>query len=85
MELLRDIVIFLWAVLNNWAGYCTGGVIVALLWFWSTLRQRTLPTKLGLLLAVGFLIVAVFNAWRAQKQSVDSVLGRDRRTEASDR
>jgi hypothetical protein len=40
MDILKEIGIYLLAVIDNWAGYCTGGVIVALLWFWSTLKQK---------------------------------------------
>lgn len=71
MELLRDIGVFLWAVINSWAGYCTGGAIVALLWLWSTMKQQTIPRQLGILLAALFLAVAIFNAWRDQKQKAD--------------
>ena len=56
----------LWAVINNWAGYTTGGLIVALLWFWSALKQQPLSRRLSIALAVGFLAFAVFSAWREQ-------------------
>jgi hypothetical protein len=36
------------------------------------MRQAALPKRLGFPLAVFFLAVAVFNAWRDQKQRVDS-------------
>ena len=66
MEFLKELFIFSWAVINNWAGYCTGGVIVALLWFWSTIKQRPISRKIGTALAIIFLCLAVFNAWREQ-------------------
>jgi hypothetical protein len=66
MDYLRDMVLFLWSVLNNWAGYATGGVIVALVWLWSTLRQKPPSRNVGIGLAIFFLFFAFFNAWRDQ-------------------
>ncbi len=72
MELLKDVFVFLWAVINNWAGYCTGGIIMALLWLWSTRKEQALPRKIGTIVALCFLGVAVFSAWRDQKKKVES-------------
>jgi hypothetical protein len=66
MDFVREFFIFAWAVINNWAGYCTGGVVVALLWFWSTLKQQPIPKKLGLIVAAVFFALAIFSAWREQ-------------------
>jgi hypothetical protein len=71
MKLLGDIGSFLWSVINNWAGYCTGGIIVALLWIWSTVKQTTVPRRIGIIVAISFLAVATFNAWREQKKRAD--------------
>jgi hypothetical protein len=59
---------FLWAVITNWAGYTTGGLIVALLWLWSTLRQVPISRKVGMAVSVGFLFIAFFTAWQEQHQ-----------------
>src|SRR2546430_5234331 len=64
MDWFKDLLEFLWAVINNWAGYATGGLVVALLWLWSTLRQVPISRKIGIVIAVVFLFVAFFNAWR---------------------
>lgn len=69
METIKELQDFLWAVFNNWAGYTTGGVIVALVSLWSTLKQKTIPRKLGVVLGVIFLFLAFFNAWRDQRHS----------------
>jgi|GEM_PF-5473190 len=61
---------FLWAVINNWAGYTTGGLVVALLWLWSTLRQIQISRKIGIAVALVFLFFAIFNAWREKHHQV---------------
>src|SRR5205809_5832120 len=62
-----DLFRFLWAVLNNWAGYTTGGLVVALTSLWSTLFPRfPISRKIGIALALLFLFMAFFNAWRKQ-------------------
>lgn len=66
MALLKELRIFLWAILTNWASLCTGGVVIALIWFWSTLKQLAVPRNVGLGVAAGFLVIAIFNAWREQ-------------------
>ncbi len=66
MEYLKDIAVFLWAVINNWAGYTTGGLVVAVVGLWSTVKKITVPRKYGIALALGFLFFAFFNAWRDQ-------------------
>jgi hypothetical protein len=68
-SLIGDLGTFLWAVINNWAGYCTGGVVVALLWLWSTLKQKNIPRSWGIAVAIFFLAVSTFNAWREQHQA----------------
>ncbi|HEY2496356.1 MAG TPA: hypothetical protein VGK24_04745 [Candidatus Angelobacter sp.] len=61
-----DLYQFLWAVLNSWAGYTTGGIVVALAWLWSTISQTAMSRKPGIILALFFLFMAFFNAWRKQ-------------------
>ncbi|HWW97907.1 MAG TPA: hypothetical protein VNY74_09420 [Edaphobacter sp.] len=81
MEYLKEIGQFLWAVINNWAGYCTGGVIVALLWLFSTVKEVSIPRKIGIGVALFFLFCAFFNAWRDQlheKQKLESNLAGNR-------
>lgn len=76
MEWLKQVAEFLWAVINNWAGYTTGGLIVALLWLWSTLRQVPISRKVGIAVAILFLFFAAFNAWR--KLYVENEIARSR-------
>jgi len=39
---------------------------VALVWLWSTIRQSQVSRKFGIVLALLFLFLAFFNAWREQ-------------------
>jgi hypothetical protein len=66
MDYLKQFGEFSWAVLNNWAGYTTGGVVVALIWLWSTLQQVPISRQMGIAVALTFLFFAFFNAWRDQ-------------------
>jgi len=65
---LRDLYTFCWAVSYSWSGLLTGGYIMALLWFWSTLKQRSLSRKAGVVVALFLLFLAFFHAWREQYQ-----------------
>lgn len=65
---LRDLFEFLWAVINSWAGYSTGGVAVALLSLWSILGRVQYSRRFGIALAEFFLFLAFFNAWRVEHQ-----------------
>jgi hypothetical protein len=71
-EYIQELWQFVWAVVTNWAGLTTGGVIVALLWLWSTLKQTSIPRKAGIVVALLFLFLAVFNAWREQYKKVQT-------------
>jgi hypothetical protein len=74
---LQEFCDFSLAAINNWAGYATGGAIVAFIWFWSAVRQQTVRRKFALSLAVLFLYLGCFKAWREQlsaaKQASDDV------------
>lgn len=88
MLFLSDLLSFIWAVVHSWAAYATGGVIMALVTFWSTLRQKPVPRWFGVTLAVIFLFFAFFHAWRSEhraaiqaqeeKQKVDNELSATR-------
>jgi len=73
MELLKEIGIFFWAVINNWAAYSTGGIIVALIWLWSTAKQKTIPRPVGFGVAIFFLVCAFFNAWIVQYHDAEAL------------
>jgi hypothetical protein len=62
---------FLWAVLNNWAGYATSGLIVASASLYFVARDKPMPKKIGFVLAALFLLMAFFKAWKDQKDAVD--------------
>ncbi len=63
---LSDLFEFIWAVLHEWAVYATGGVIVAVLWLVSTLVEIHVSKKANVGIALVFLFLAFFNAWRKQ-------------------
>jgi hypothetical protein len=73
MDFFKDLLTFLWAVIDSWAGYTTGGIIVAILWLWSILRQRAVPRKIAVAVAVFFVFCAVFHAWREQFHKASNV------------
>ncbi|HEX4920517.1 MAG TPA: hypothetical protein VFV92_07230 [Candidatus Bathyarchaeia archaeon] len=67
MDWIKDVGVYLWAVLWNWGNLATGGVIIALLWlYYSVIRQSSMPRKVGIVVALLFLMFATFNAWREQ-------------------
>src|SRR2546421_9728950 len=77
---LSDWLVFLWAVLNNWAGYVTGGIIVALVTtWWNVLKNKPIPRRVLIGLTTVFLVLGVFNAWRAQLQRVKALEGQEQR------
>jgi hypothetical protein len=68
-----DLWTYIWAVVNNWAGYATGGLIVASL----ALRQWLQPDwkaskKSGILLVSVSLFLATFQAWKDQHARADN-------------
>lgn len=68
-EWWNELVIFLLAVFNNWAGYVTGGAVVAVLWLWFSVRQQAMGRFVAIGLAVLFAFLAVFKAWRNEHHS----------------
>jgi hypothetical protein len=61
---LRDFFLWLWSVLNNWAGWSTGGIIVLLV----GLRQvhKPIGKKESVTIAGCFLVLALFSSWRTE-------------------
>jgi hypothetical protein len=66
MQTLKEIGLLFWAIINNWAGYSTGGVIMAIVAFWHLLKNRPVPRKLGIGLAIFFFVLSFFKAWQDQ-------------------
>ena len=81
MQILTELIEFLWSVVNSWAGYATGGLIVAFVWFYFGFKQSSPPRNLILVLAVFFLFCAFFNAWRIQKSQVVTFQARSAKPE----
>jgi hypothetical protein len=69
---MSDISTFIWAVLDNWAGYSTGGLIIAALALWFIWRDKPMPRKFALWLALLFLLMAFFKSWRDEHQKVEA-------------
>lgn len=58
---------FLWSIINNWAGYATGGLIMALVFFGQTWSKKWKPSKKLLKsLCMIFLVLAIFQSWDEQ-------------------
>jgi hypothetical protein len=77
---MPDIITFLWDVANNWAGYSTGGLLVATLALWYSWRDKVMPRKIALVLAGGFLIIAIYKTWH--DQYAENQVGRESGTVA---
>jgi hypothetical protein len=61
---------FLWAIINNWAGYATGGLIMALIFFGQTWSKKWEPSKKILkVCCIVFLALAIFKSWDEQYTS----------------
>jgi hypothetical protein len=69
--MVSDLLEFLWAVINNWAGYATGGLIVASAWLFFAAKDRQMPKNIALALAASFLFMAFFKAWKDKKDSAE--------------
>jgi hypothetical protein len=69
---MKDLLEFVLAVANNWAGYATGGTIVASVWLYYVWRDRPMPRVIGFALAGLFLLLAFFKAWREQRARVEA-------------
>jgi predicted membrane protein len=64
---------FLWAVMNNWAGYATGGMIMAVIFLGQTLSNKWAPSKRLLkVCCVIFFALAIFKSWDDQYTSARS-------------
>jgi len=68
--MLSDIEHFAWDVINNWAGYSTGGLILACVVLWFGVKEKTMPRKVALVLAALFLLMAFFKAWQDKSQKL---------------
>lgn len=64
---MSDFLEFLWAVINSWAGYATGGLVVASAWIFFVWKDKPMPRTIGFVLASLFLLMAFFKAWKLQK------------------
>jgi hypothetical protein len=60
-----------WEVINTWAGYLTGGLVMAAVWLQAQIKPGwQLPRKYALPLAAFFFYLAGFEAWKSQYQRV---------------
>jgi hypothetical protein len=67
-KILSTIPEFIAEVLTSWAGYLTGGVIMAAWWVWER-RFDAIPWKYVRFAIVGFLLVAFFSAWYEKREA----------------
>jgi hypothetical protein len=72
MPALSEILEFVWAVINNWAGYATGGLIVATVSFYLVWNDKPMARNVALVLSALFLLMAFFRAWRDKKRALQA-------------
>jgi hypothetical protein len=70
MEILKDIGVFVWAVLGTWQAYMTGGIVIALLGVYERVTKKTISLRTFIIGVFAFLLVAFFLAWRDQYHGV---------------
>jgi hypothetical protein len=78
MLTLRDWAEFLQTVANNWAGYATGGFIVATVWAWFVWKDKPVPRIVGIVLVFLFLFLAFKKSWQEQKDKVTALEDRSK-------
>ncbi len=72
MNAMTDILSFLWAVINSWAGYATGGLVVATFGLYFVWKDKPMPKAIGLSLAAVFLLMACYKAWKEQRDTTST-------------
>lgn len=68
--------LFLWRVLNNWAGYVTGGLLVGTLTIYAIWRDAQAPRAIMLGSSAVALLLAFFKAWDDQYR--ENQVGREK-------
>src|SRR5438445_363346 len=66
--------IFFWAVLDNWAGFFTGGIIIAVVAFWLTWKGKAMTRKFLIGLSICFFVMATYKAWEEQYEKADAAV-----------
>jgi hypothetical protein len=62
---------FSWEVFNNWAGYFTGGGIMAVITFWHSWREQQIRRKLLIGLTIFFFALGSYKAWEEQYEKAE--------------
>jgi archaellum component FlaF (FlaF/FlaG flagellin family) len=62
---------FIWSIIDNWAGYFTGGVIIAVITIWLTWKGQVMTRKILILISVCFFLMAIYKAWEQQYERAD--------------
>jgi len=68
MEFMSEILQFIVSVLHHWQVLLTGGIVIAALTIYERYKKKALRWQTYFRLIVGFLIVAMFLAWRDEHQ-----------------
>jgi hypothetical protein len=72
MQILRDIVAFVWAVLRQWVALM-GGVIMTIITLIERERGNNISPRIYWPIIIGFVAVAVFLAWRKERHQWERV------------
>src|ERR1022692_471911 len=63
---------FAWDVFNNWAGYFTGGLVMAVITFWHSWREKTMRRNYLIVITVLFFAMGAYKAWEEQYEKAVS-------------
>src|SRR5438128_615387 len=72
-NLFGDNAQFIWTVLSHWQAYMTGGIVMAAMFVYERLTQKTVSVRVVIGGIIAFLLVAFFMAWRDQNKQLERV------------
>jgi hypothetical protein len=75
MGIASDFLKFIFAVIGYWQAYVTGGILTALITIYERKREKPLSWRSYRWVVVGFVVVAVFLAWRDQLKIAETLAG----------
>ena len=72
MEPHHHVWLYLLEMVNNWAGYFTGGIIIAVFTVWLAWRGKVMTRKILIGLTILFFIMGSYKAWEDQYERAEA-------------